>query len=195
MTPGPASRKCTPYLLAGPGGMPLALRLSEGLGLDFRRALRLTDWLTGALEAFLSQLGVGCLDPDGRRNCVHSCRRRAKKQVVRAVCRPVPHARWFWRGALHCFREFSKRLPWGFGLLFSPLGAPRQIPRTPKDVSAAVVEGGSRSRAWPEFKDRCPIFRIHPNFVDDEGVMCFELHGCGKASPGSALSSHLRSRR
>ena len=32
MTPGPASRKCTPYLLAGPGGMPLALRLSEGLG-------------------------------------------------------------------------------------------------------------------------------------------------------------------
>ena len=32
MPPGPASRKCTAYLLAGPGGMPLALRLSEGLG-------------------------------------------------------------------------------------------------------------------------------------------------------------------
>ena len=31
MTPGPHSRKCTPYLLGGPGGMPLALRLSEGL--------------------------------------------------------------------------------------------------------------------------------------------------------------------
>ena len=32
MTPGPAGRKCTPYLLAGPGGMPLVLPLSEGLG-------------------------------------------------------------------------------------------------------------------------------------------------------------------
>ena len=32
MPPGPHSRKCTPYLLGGPGGMPLALRLSEGLG-------------------------------------------------------------------------------------------------------------------------------------------------------------------
>ena len=35
MTPGPAGRKCTPYLLAGPGGMPLVLPLSEGLGLAF----------------------------------------------------------------------------------------------------------------------------------------------------------------
>ena len=33
MTPGPHSRKCTSYLLCGPGGMPLALRLSEGLGI------------------------------------------------------------------------------------------------------------------------------------------------------------------
>ena len=33
MPPGPRCRKCTPYLLRGPGGMPLALRLSEGLGL------------------------------------------------------------------------------------------------------------------------------------------------------------------
>ena len=32
MTPGPASRKCTAYLLAGPGGMPLELGLNEGLG-------------------------------------------------------------------------------------------------------------------------------------------------------------------
>ena len=32
MTPGPHSRKCTSYLLCGPGGLPLALRLSEGLG-------------------------------------------------------------------------------------------------------------------------------------------------------------------
>ena len=35
MPPGPRCRKCTPYLLRGPGGMPLALRLSEGLGLSF----------------------------------------------------------------------------------------------------------------------------------------------------------------
>ncbi len=32
MTPGPGHRKCTPYLWPGPGGMPLWLRLSEGLG-------------------------------------------------------------------------------------------------------------------------------------------------------------------
>jgi len=31
-TPGPATGKCTPYPVAGPGGLPLALRLSEGLG-------------------------------------------------------------------------------------------------------------------------------------------------------------------
>jgi len=30
--PGPDLRECTPYLGAGPGGLPLALRLSEGLG-------------------------------------------------------------------------------------------------------------------------------------------------------------------
>ena len=34
MTPGPASRKCTAYLLAGPGGMPLGLGLNEGLGVS-----------------------------------------------------------------------------------------------------------------------------------------------------------------
>ena len=130
------------------GAMPLGLASSEGLGLDLRHALRLTDWLTGGLGAFLSRLGVGCLDADGRRNCVHSCRRSAKKQVVRAACGPVLHARWFPRAALHCFLELSERLPRRLELFFSPLGAPRQIPRTPKDVSAAVVEGGSRSRAW-----------------------------------------------
>ena len=32
MTPGPSCRKCTAYLRLGPGGMPLALRLTEGLG-------------------------------------------------------------------------------------------------------------------------------------------------------------------
>ena len=32
MTPGPDGRKCTAYLLAGPGGMPLGLGLNEGLG-------------------------------------------------------------------------------------------------------------------------------------------------------------------
>ena len=39
MTPGPAGRKCTPYLLAGPGGMPLVLPLSEGLGISARGRL------------------------------------------------------------------------------------------------------------------------------------------------------------
>ena len=29
---GPDIGKCTPYPVAGPGGLPLALRLSEGLG-------------------------------------------------------------------------------------------------------------------------------------------------------------------
>ena len=33
MTPGPGLRKCTEYLSPGPGGMPLALRLSDWLGL------------------------------------------------------------------------------------------------------------------------------------------------------------------
>ena len=33
MTPGPGLRKCTAYLSLGPGGMPLALRLSDWLGL------------------------------------------------------------------------------------------------------------------------------------------------------------------
>ena len=32
MTPGPDGRKCTAYLLAGPGGMPLGLGFNEGLG-------------------------------------------------------------------------------------------------------------------------------------------------------------------
>jgi hypothetical protein len=32
VTPGPADRKCTPYLAAGPGGAPLGLPLSKGLG-------------------------------------------------------------------------------------------------------------------------------------------------------------------
>ena len=36
MPPGPRCRKFTPYLLRGPGGVPLALRLSEGLGISFR---------------------------------------------------------------------------------------------------------------------------------------------------------------
>jgi len=31
--PGPDWRKCTAYRQTGPGGLPLALRLSEGLGL------------------------------------------------------------------------------------------------------------------------------------------------------------------
>ena len=33
MTPGPGLRKCTEYLSPGPGGMPLAFRLSDWLGL------------------------------------------------------------------------------------------------------------------------------------------------------------------
>src|SRR5712691_5265719 len=34
-TPGPGWRKCTAYRQTGPGGLPLALRLSEGLGAGF----------------------------------------------------------------------------------------------------------------------------------------------------------------
>ena len=34
-TPGPGWRKCTAYRQTGPGGLPLALRLSEGLGVSF----------------------------------------------------------------------------------------------------------------------------------------------------------------
>ena len=33
MPPGPGLRKCTAYRQTGPGGMPLALRLSDWLGL------------------------------------------------------------------------------------------------------------------------------------------------------------------
>ena len=36
MTPGPGLRKWTEYLSPGPGGMPLALRLSDWLGLTAR---------------------------------------------------------------------------------------------------------------------------------------------------------------
>jgi hypothetical protein len=32
VTPGPDGRQCTPYLPAGPGGTPLDLPLSDGLG-------------------------------------------------------------------------------------------------------------------------------------------------------------------
>jgi len=32
VTPGPGHRKCTAYLWPGPGGAPLALPLTEGLG-------------------------------------------------------------------------------------------------------------------------------------------------------------------
>jgi hypothetical protein len=32
VTPGPDGRQCTPYLTAGPGGTPLDLPLSDGLG-------------------------------------------------------------------------------------------------------------------------------------------------------------------
>jgi hypothetical protein len=40
VTPGPGDRKCTPYLAASPGGTPLALPLSEGLG----RTARTPGW-------------------------------------------------------------------------------------------------------------------------------------------------------
>ena len=36
-TLGPGWRKCTAYRQTGPGGLPLALRLSEGLGISFGR--------------------------------------------------------------------------------------------------------------------------------------------------------------
>ena len=44
MTPGPGLRKCTAYLSPGPGGMPLALRLSDWLG--HKPCL----WFCGCLE-------------------------------------------------------------------------------------------------------------------------------------------------
>jgi len=37
VTPGPGHRKCTAYLWPGPGGAPLALPLTEGLGLNAPR--------------------------------------------------------------------------------------------------------------------------------------------------------------
>ncbi len=42
MPPGPGYRKCTPYLWPGPGGMPLVLRLSEGLGLSGQLCINAT---------------------------------------------------------------------------------------------------------------------------------------------------------
>jgi hypothetical protein len=48
-TPGPGYRKCTLYLWPGPGGPPLVLRLSEGLGvIAVARELRAT---TASVEA------------------------------------------------------------------------------------------------------------------------------------------------
>ena len=40
MTPGPGSRKCTAYLRLGPGGMRLALRLTEWLACGGRYSER-----------------------------------------------------------------------------------------------------------------------------------------------------------
>ena len=43
MTPGPGWRKCTAYRQAGPGGLPLDLRLSEGLDVAFPDAEKPAD--------------------------------------------------------------------------------------------------------------------------------------------------------
>ena len=40
MTPGPGWRKCTVYRRPGPGGMPLGLALTEGLGDDCTLSLK-----------------------------------------------------------------------------------------------------------------------------------------------------------
>ena len=52
MTPGPDGRKCTAYLMAGPGGMPLGLGFNDRLGHAFEDAMNFADWYREN-EAFL----------------------------------------------------------------------------------------------------------------------------------------------
>jgi len=59
VTPGPGHRKCTPYLWPGPGGAPLALPLTEWLGVDLarrERVLGLVDGCGDVLSAMLFEL-------------------------------------------------------------------------------------------------------------------------------------------
>jgi len=62
VTPGPGHRKCTTYLWPGPGGAPLTLPLTEGLG--FIRERR---------QKSLVLDSNGC--PHGKRAAFHSCRK------------------------------------------------------------------------------------------------------------------------
>ncbi len=61
MTPGPGLRKRTEYLRPGPGGMPLALLLSEGLGLAAMARVLVFINLVNARHARLKQRGNSCL--------------------------------------------------------------------------------------------------------------------------------------
>jgi len=70
MPPGPGLRKWTEYLSPGPGGMPLALRLSDWLGH--------TKWINGALVVVWDgspDLSWPCL-PDAACNCALASRAR-----------------------------------------------------------------------------------------------------------------------
>jgi len=59
MTPGPGLRKCTEYLSPGPGGMPLALRLSDWLGLARQSMARLALQLHKTLILVARIAGLG----------------------------------------------------------------------------------------------------------------------------------------
>ena len=61
MTPGPGHRQCTAYLWPGPGGAPLALPLTEGLGHSRDMGVRVAfshayslggDWASWLLAGF-----------------------------------------------------------------------------------------------------------------------------------------------
>jgi hypothetical protein len=68
MPPAPGLRKCTAYLRPGAGGMPLALRLSEGLGGGVlsspkREACEPPDSSGSAREVFFAlRLGPGACE-------------------------------------------------------------------------------------------------------------------------------------
>jgi len=60
-TPGPGWRKCTVYRQTKPGGLPLALRLSEGLGRIRHAATRFVHYEFIRLSAYLCALSRGCI--------------------------------------------------------------------------------------------------------------------------------------
>ena len=75
MTPGPGLRKWTEYLSPGPGGMPLALRLSDWLGLA-ARAPPDTTLLRFLPTAWTSRSALPAVAwQDFKPPCLSSCRR------------------------------------------------------------------------------------------------------------------------